>query len=65
MPYAFTSTLGAGGESGGGAFMPVGENQAGSGDVERKAEIGDLDHRHLAPTGRTAKRLARIAKSAS
>jgi len=28
-------------------------------------EIGDLDHRHLAPIGRTAKRLARIAKSAS
>ena len=27
-------------------------------------EIGDLDHRHLAPIGRTAKRLARIAKSA-
>jgi len=28
-------------------------------------EIGDLDHRHLTPIGRTAKRLARIAKSAS
>lgn len=28
-------------------------------------EIGDLDHRHLSPIGRTAKRLARIAKSAS
>ena len=27
--------------------------------------IGDLDHRHLLPIGRTAKRLARIAKSAS
>ncbi|MEX5613021.1 hypothetical protein ABFV58_33730, partial [Pseudomonas protegens] len=25
MPYAFTSTLGAGGESGGGAFMPGAE----------------------------------------
>jgi hypothetical protein len=28
-------------------------------------EIGDLDHRQLSPIGRTAKRLARIAKSAS
>lgn len=28
------------------------------------AEIGDLDHRHLTPIGRTAKRLAREAKRA-
>jgi hypothetical protein len=28
------------------------------------SEIGDLDHRHLAPIGRTAKRLAREAKRA-
>lgn len=28
-------------------------------------EMGDLDHRHLTPIGRTAKRLARIAKRAS
>jgi hypothetical protein len=28
------------------------------------AEIGDLDHRHLEPTGRTARRLAREAKRA-
>jgi hypothetical protein len=27
-------------------------------------EIGDLDHRHLQPIGRTAKRLAREAKRA-
>ena len=27
-------------------------------------ELGDLDHRHLAPVGRTAKRLARQAKRA-
>jgi hypothetical protein len=27
-------------------------------------ELGDLDHRHLAPTGRTAKRLAKLAKRA-
>lgn len=27
-------------------------------------EIGDLDHRHLEPIGRTAKRLARRAKRA-
>ena len=27
-------------------------------------EIGDLDHRHLEPIGRTAKRLAREAKRA-
>jgi len=27
-------------------------------------ELGDLDHRHLEPTGRTAKRLARKAKLA-
>ena len=27
-------------------------------------EIGDLDHRHLQPVGRTAKRLARQAKRA-
>ena len=25
-------------------------------------ELGDLDHRHLAPSGRTAKRLAKKAK---
>jgi hypothetical protein len=25
-------------------------------------ELGDLDHRHLAPVGRTAKRLAKKAK---
>jgi hypothetical protein len=25
-------------------------------------ELGDLDHRHLVPTGRTAKRLAKAAK---
>jgi hypothetical protein len=28
------------------------------------AEIGDLDHRHLDPVGRTARRLAREAKRA-
>ncbi|CAB4606351.1 unannotated protein [freshwater metagenome] len=28
------------------------------------SEIGDLDHRHLTPVGRTAKRLAREAKRA-
>jgi len=28
-------------------------------------ELGDLDHRHLTPTGRTARRLAREAKRAS
>jgi hypothetical protein len=28
-------------------------------------ELGDLDHRHLTPTGRTAKRLARAAKAAA
>ena len=28
-------------------------------------EIGDLDHRHLEPIGRTAKRLAREAKRAA
>jgi hypothetical protein len=27
-------------------------------------ELGDLDHRHLEPTGRTAKRLAKAAKRA-
>jgi hypothetical protein len=27
-------------------------------------ELGDLDHRHLAPTGRTAKRLERAARRA-
>ena len=27
-------------------------------------ELGDLDHRHLSPVGRTAKRLARQAKRA-
>jgi hypothetical protein len=27
-------------------------------------ELGDLDHRHLAPIGRTAKRLAKKAKRA-
>jgi hypothetical protein len=27
-------------------------------------ELGDLDHRHLEPVGRTAKRLARAAKRA-
>jgi hypothetical protein len=25
-------------------------------------EVGDLDHRHLAPTGRAAKRLAKLAR---
>ena len=29
------------------------------------AEVGDLDHRHIAPIGRTAKRLAKQAKRAS
>jgi hypothetical protein len=29
------------------------------------AEVGDLDHRHLAPIGRAAKRLAKAAKRAS
>jgi hypothetical protein len=29
------------------------------------AELGDLDQRHLAPAGRTAKRLARRAKLAA
>ncbi len=29
------------------------------------AEVGDLDHRHLEPTGRTARRLAREAKKAN
>lgn len=29
------------------------------------AEVGDLDHRHLEPTGRAAKRLAREAKKAA
>ncbi len=28
-------------------------------------ELGDLDHRHLEPTGRTAKRLAKKAKIAA
>lgn len=28
-------------------------------------ELGNLDHRHLTPTGRTARRLAREAKRAS
>lgn len=28
-------------------------------------ELGDLDHRHLVPEGRTARRLARLAKRAS
>jgi hypothetical protein len=28
------------------------------------AEIGDLDHRHLQPIGKTARRLARAAKRA-
>jgi len=28
-------------------------------------EVGDLDHRHLAPLGRAAKRLAREAKRAA
>lgn len=28
------------------------------------AEVGDLDHRHLDPVGRTARRLAREAKRA-
>jgi hypothetical protein len=27
-------------------------------------EMGDLDHRHLRPAGRTAKRLAKAAKRA-
>lgn len=27
-------------------------------------ELGDLDHRHLRPTGRAAKRIARIARRA-
>jgi hypothetical protein len=26
------------------------------------AEVGDLDHRHIAPIGKTAKRLAKLAK---
>ena len=29
------------------------------------AEVGDLDHRHLEPIGRTAKRLAKQAKLAA
>jgi hypothetical protein len=29
------------------------------------AELGDLDHRHLEPVGRTAKRLAKKAKLAA
>jgi hypothetical protein len=29
------------------------------------AEVGDLDHRHLEPIGRTAKRLAKRAKLAA
>ena len=29
------------------------------------AEMGDLDHRHLEPIGRTAKRLAKRAKAAA
>jgi len=29
------------------------------------AELGDLDHRHLAPLGRAAKRIAKLAKRAS
>ena len=29
---------------------------------ENGAEVGDLDHRHLEPIGRTAKRLAKAAK---
>lgn len=28
------------------------------------AEVGDLDHRHLEPIGRTAKRLAKLAAKA-
>ena len=32
---------------------------------ENGAEIGDLDHRHLEPIGRTAKRLAKRAKAAA
>lgn len=32
---------------------------------ENGAEIGDLDHRHLNPVGRTARRLAREAKRAA
>lgn len=28
-------------------------------------ELGDLDHRHLTPTGKAAKRLARAAKRAA
>lgn len=29
------------------------------------AEVGDLDHRHLEPIGRTAKRLAKLAAKAA
>jgi hypothetical protein len=32
---------------------------------ENGGELGDLDHRHLEPIGRTAKRLAKRAKLAS
>ena len=32
---------------------------------ENGAEVGDLDHRHLEPVGRTARRLARAAARAA